>query len=404
MSKTARNLAVNPRASLLLIDPRTHDEFRLSLVYERTERRGHLFEKLRADVDAIAAFEGMQHVFRLRAADIFRVVDVDRIPPNPTAAPVGEVPPDRRESPELDALAELAAAIGRSGDLDVLVDTALEVLDRSFGYAHSHLLLLDEQGGRLFTIASRGFGADSIGAEVVVGEGLIGMAAQRCEPISVGNLLQMAKYSRSVRRQFEDGGGVRPGREVPMPGLEGADSRLVVPARALGQLVGVLVVDSGRPAAFGTVDEQVLGVATTMLASAIEHVRALERDADVVPAPPSTPRPGAVGERPVAVRFFALDGSTFFDGDYLIKGVAGRILWSLLGQHADAGRTDFTNKELRLDPTLDLPGFKDNLESRLILLKRRLDERHAPVRIERTGRGRFRLNVDRALQLAAVDA
>ncbi len=286
----------------------------------------------------------------------------------------------------------------------MLVDTALEVLDRSFGYAHSHLLLLDEQGGRLYTIASRGFGADSIGAEVVVGEGLIGMAAQRCEPIAVGNLLQMAKYSRSVRRQFEDGGGVRPGREVPMPGLDGADSRLVVPARALGQLVGVLVVDSARPAAFGAVDEQILGVATTMLASAIEHVRALERDADVVPAPPSTPRPGAGGERPVAVRFFALDGSTFFDGDYLIKGVAGRILWSLLGQHADAGRTDFTNKELRLDPTLDLPGFKDNLESRLILLKRRLDERHAPVRIERTGRGRFRLNVDRPLQLVAVDA
>jgi adenylate cyclase len=398
---------VNPRASLLLIEPRTHDEFRLSLVYERTERRGHVFEKLRADVDAIAALEGMQHVFRLRAADIFRVVEIDRVPPNPTAPPLGEVPPDRCASPELDALAELAATIGRSGDLDVLVDTALEVLDRSFGYAHSHLLLVDEEGRRLYTIASRGFDVDSIGAEVVVGEGLIGMAAQRCEPIAVGNLLQMAKYSRSVRRQFEGGGGVRPGREVPMPGLERADSRIVVPGRALGQLVVALVVDSTRPVAFGPVDEQVLGVAATMLASAIEHVRALERDQrdpDVVPAPPPARRPGATGERPVAVRFFAVDGSTFFDGDYLIKGVAGRILWSLLGQHADDGRTDFTNKELRLDPTLDLPGFKDNLESRLILLKRRLDERRAPVRIERTGRGRFRLNVDRPLQLVAVDA
>ena len=86
---------------------------------------------------------------------------------------------------------------------------------------HSHLLLLDEEGRRLYTIASRGFGADSIGAEVVVGDGLIGMAAQRCEPIAVGNLLQMAKYSRSMRAQFEDSGGVRPGREVPMPGLDG---------------------------------------------------------------------------------------------------------------------------------------------------------------------------------------
>ena len=83
MSKTARNLAANPRASLLLIDPTTHDEFRLTLVYERTERRGHVFERLRPDVDAIAELQGMQDVFRLRAATIFRVVDVEQVDAEP---------------------------------------------------------------------------------------------------------------------------------------------------------------------------------------------------------------------------------------------------------------------------------------------------------------------------------
>jgi hypothetical protein len=102
------------------------------------------------------------------------------------------------------------------------------------------------------------------------------------------------------------------------------------------------------------------------------------------------------------VRFFAVDGSTFLDGDYLIKGVAGRVLWVLLGHHAREGRTDFTNKEVRLDPSLELPEFRDNLESRLILLKRRLDERDAPIRIEKTGRGRFRLLVDGELLLEQV--
>ena len=64
-------------------------------------------------------------------------------------------------------------------------------------------------------------------------------------------------------------------------------------------------------------------------------------------------------------------------------------------------RVDFTNKEIRLDPTLELPEFRDNLDSRLIL-KRRLDERNVPIQIDKTGRGRFRLVVESPLHLEAV--
>jgi hypothetical protein len=63
------------------------------------------------------------------------------------------------------------------------------------------------------------------------------------------------------------------------------------------------------------------------------------------------------------------------------------------------GRTDFTNRELRLAPDIRLPDLAENLEARLILLQRRLKERSDCVGIEKTGRGRFRLCVCRPLAL-----
>src|SRR6478672_9328926 len=78
-SKTARNLAENPRASLMVIDPTTWAEYRLTIAYERTERRGPVFEELRTDVDALAALQGMQDVFKLKAADLYRVLHIDRV-------------------------------------------------------------------------------------------------------------------------------------------------------------------------------------------------------------------------------------------------------------------------------------------------------------------------------------
>jgi adenylate cyclase len=187
---------------------------------------------------------------------------------------------------------------------------------------------------------------------------------------------------------------------VPLPGLAMADSRIAVPAVALGQLVGVLTVERRESAAYTEADEAALTVVASIVANAIETIRAEERAATAATAATSAAPPRA--GRTTHVRFFAVDGSTFLDGDYVIKGVAGRLLWSLLRQYDGEGRVDFTNREVRLDPTLDLPDFRDNFESRLILLKRRLDEREAPIRIEKTGRGRFRLLVETLLRLDAA--
>ena len=103
------------------------------------------------------------------------------------------------------------------------------------------------------------------------------------------------------------------------------------------------------------------------------------------------------------LRHYAVDGSTFLGDQYVIKGVAGRLLWKVVSEQVATGRTSFTNREAKLDKTLELPEYRDNFESRLILLKRRLDEHDAPIRIHSTGRGRFDVELATTVTLEHVD-
>lgn len=394
LSKTARNLAENPRASMLMIDPTTYDEYRLQLVYERTERRGELFRLLSDDVDAVAAETRMEDVFKLRSADVYRVLEVVLMP-SPLGRPLTATTSTGRGPA---GMAELTTRISRCTDLDTLVSVTVDGLAELLGFEHNLLLLVDESGRRLFTIASHGFADQGVGSEVAVGEGMIGMAAARGVAMRIGNMRQVRRYSRAVRQSYEQTGEVGPGLEVALPGLVDVTSRLAVPGLAMGQLVAVLVAETDAPAVYTPEDEALLTAVASVVANAVEASRAQTGDpVDAVPSGGGSPP----AHRPegTRVRFFAVDGSTFLDDEYLIKGVAGRVLWALLGHYEREGRTEFTNKEVRLDPSLELPDFRDNLESRLILLKRRLVERDAPIRIEKTGRGRFRLLVDGPLVL-----
>jgi len=100
----------------------------------------------------------------------------------------------------------------------------------------------------------------------------------------------------------------------------------------------------------------------------------------------SPPRPGGP---PLVVRHYGEDDSIFLNQDYLIKGVAGSIFWKLMRDYKEKNRTAFTNRELRLDPSIQLPDLSDNLEARLVLLHRRLLERDAQCTWRRPGAGVF---------------
>lgn len=401
MSKTSRNVAENPVVSMMVIDPITVSEYRLRLAFERTERRGPVFERLRKEVDDIASLVGMESVFRLRAADIFRVERVDVISEH-----AGELERPlsvgRHPAVHVGRLGLLAQRLSRSTDLEQALDVAVDGLEDLLGYTHSMVFVLHESGERLVALASRGFATVGVGSEVALGEGAAGLAAQRGHAVKVTDLQQMRKYADNVRRAFDEQPPLPP--EIPLPIALETRSRLAVPAMSRGQVVGVVQVESPLASAFDDDDEQAVGVVASILAGLIE----LDQDpADQSPSNGDPPGPVAAqvtattgaGAPPVRVRFFEADGSVFLGDDYLIRGVAGRVLWSMLQRHAATGSTEVTLKELRLDRSLELPGFRDNLDTRVILLKRRLEEREASIRIHRPGRGRFTIELPAAYEL-----
>jgi hypothetical protein len=146
------------------------------------------------------------------------------------------------------------------------------------------------------------------------------------------------------------------------------------------------------------VDEDLLAVIVHQLAIGMARFTE-DRTTDDAIASAAEAAPAAP---PLHVRHYTEDDSVFVGNEYLIKGVAGRILYLLLRAYTGEGRREFTNRELRLDPRLGLPPLKDNLETRLIMLRRRLADRCPAISMSRIGRGRFELRVSGELELESI--
>lgn len=390
-NKTRQNIMANPYAALSVISPLTGTQYRLSMEYLRTETSGPLFESMKAKLAGIASHTGMGGVFRLLGADVFRVHQIEPVPGN-TVAP----PPVQRNL--LAALRACSGRLGSCGDLERLLAETLSCLEQQFGIHHTMVLMFDEPSARLYTVASRGYETSGVGSEIPLGHGVIGVAALERTAIRIGHMNAEYSYSRAIRESASHSDwACALETEIPLPGLREPRSQLAVPVMAAERLLGVLYVESPYDMRFTYDDEDALVTLAGHLGMAI-HLLQSAADAGE-DAPPAERAPERVDGTPLPVRHYRENDSVFLGDDYLIKGVAGSIFWTLLRDYADKNRTEFTNRELRLDSRVRLPDVSDNLEARLILLSRRLAEREAAIRIEKTGRGRFRLRVDRPVQL-----
>src|SRR4029077_16852040 len=79
---------------------------------------------------------------------------------------------------EMRGLQWVSERINRAVGLEALLSSVLEALEEYFNFSHTSVLRHTEANHRLTTRASRGYGASGIGAEVAIGEGLIGTVAR----------------------------------------------------------------------------------------------------------------------------------------------------------------------------------------------------------------------------------
>jgi adenylate cyclase len=395
-NKSRRNIAENPHALVMVSDPDNGQGWQLRLRYVRSETSGALFDRMALRIEAIASYCGLKGIFKLRAADVY---EVRAIEPAPEEAAIDcarlRIAAGAGANPIFTtmALQELAATVNRADSLEALVDGILKGLDDSFGFKHAAILVPAEEPGVLVTIATRGYDDNGAGAEVRFGEGIAGMVAEAQQPIRISGLVRGMLYALAMHRAATAKAEGRPApRRIPMPGLPNPNSQLGVPLMVRRELVGVLCLESDVPYRFHEEDKASIELLGSYLAIAMQNMQLAGRAAEAAePAPADREAARVQGRREIV--YYAADEAIFVDGEYLIRSLPARILWRLLTLREKSGRVEFTNRELRADKSLNLPEWKDNLESRLLLLRRRLEQKCPDIRIVSRARGRFALEL-----------
>lgn len=395
-NKSRANLDANPRSQVRVVDPDTGREYALDLRYLHTESEGVTFEAMRSNLEAVASQSGAESIFRLRGADIHHV---ERCVAVGDHVPAVARPDEAAE--QLRRLDDYIRRLASTTEYGEAARTALEALEDLFGFVHSSLLVADERGDRLFGVASNGYRTSSAGAEVLIGDGVIGVAAERRHMVSIPSLARSRVMRTAVQESAGGSATGSPAPDIALPGLERVQSVAAVPLVVHGALLGVLYLESEEPGRFGAHNERLLRILGGHLAAALSTLGRDRHESELVEPRPST-LPAPTAEGAATVTYYQADDSLFVDGEYVIKGVPGRLLWRMLRVHAADGRTAFTNRELRLDESLGLPAGNDNLEARLLVLRRRLESGDLGIVLERVGRGQLLLSVARPLSLQEV--
>lgn len=389
-NKTRANLLENPFASIQVRQPCSMQAFRLSVKYLRSEQNGPIFEKMAVKLDVIAASEGMGEIFKLKAADIYEVLDIEEMNKISQVNSACET----SSTEDLELIRVISDKLNLSKNMEELFDMSLELLNQYMGWTHMILLLADPSTKNLLTHATFGYQQSGIGSEVNWGKGLIGLCAQHHRALQISGLREGVRYAQAVKKTLID---QATDDRIALPGLANPAAQTAVPIQSFGELQGVLFVESETKSYWNRRDLLILSVFANILALGL---RSFANTLDVIR--PLNLELKKEDEKPIEWNFRYVDEEDviFVNNNYLIKNIPAKILRYLIESYCHHGRTEFSNMELRAEKNLQLPDYKDNLEARLILLRKRLEDQDSGIRLISTGRGKFKITITGQITLS----
>ena len=75
-NKTIKNVRENPMLVAILTCPVSYSLYKVTLCYKESQTSGEIFDNMSMQLDALAIVQKKEHIFKLRAADIYEVISI----------------------------------------------------------------------------------------------------------------------------------------------------------------------------------------------------------------------------------------------------------------------------------------------------------------------------------------
>ncbi len=133
------------------------------------------------------------------------------------------------------------------------------------------LLLPEPAVQKLKVFASRGFEDQGIGAEVVYGQGIIGVVAQRKKKLRLSNISRQFRLIQTMANHKLNQ------ENIKLPGLADVESQVALPLLINDELVAVLSAESNNLNFFSHEDEVFLMTLSQLIALSIQNAQVMDQ-------------------------------------------------------------------------------------------------------------------------------